>query len=210
VLQRIAQRKASARALPASAAAILKIALVTALFVPLALLAKQHLAGWTLSNVDPQERERQIEWRELQSWCRRFTPPESVFITPFTRSGFRSFSARTPVFDWVDGAAMHWHPAHVGPWLDRFSDTGADLASIARHRAVVFATAQHPLGMPERVDPGSSPLTSAFDRLGEEDFLRLGKKYGARFVVVDGDRRPLAFPLIQEGRYFKLYQLPGR
>ncbi len=51
-------------------------------------------------------------------------------------------------------------------------------------------------------------LAEGYDRLGEHDFPRLARKYGAQYVITAKPGSGLAFPLVFRRRDFALYRLP--
>lgn len=123
-------------------------------------------------------------WLELQNWARGNTPVQSVFLVPPDTYGFRVFSLRSPVTEWLDGGAMHWAPGFEKDWAQRI----ADLRAESPH--------------PEGADLGYSAIN-------EEGFIRLGRKYGASYVV-RGSGAALAFKTLYSNPDFTLYALPAR
>lgn len=58
-------------------------------------------------------------WLAAQTWARQNTPPETVFLTPPSSSGFRSFSQRSIVGDSKDGAAVFYTWEYTKLWQDK-------------------------------------------------------------------------------------------
>lgn len=59
------------------------------------------------------------DWRAVQLWARDNTPVRARFLTPPGENGFRVFSNRSPVVEWLDAAAMHWTPGFEKPWYQK-------------------------------------------------------------------------------------------
>lgn len=121
-------------------------------------------------------------WLELQKWARDNTPVPAVFFVPPDTYGFRVFSLRSPVAEWLDGAAMHWAPGFEKEWAQRMKDLRAE-------------------------SPRSAATGPGYAGLTEEEFIKLGGKYGASYAV----RRaaaPLAFEKVYSNPDFTLYALP--
>lgn len=121
-------------------------------------------------------------WLELQNWARGNTPVQAVFLVPPDTYGFRVFSLRSPVTEWLDGGAMHWAPGFEKDWAQRIADLRAESPR------------------PEGADLGYSAIK-------EEGFIRLGRKYGASYVV-RGSGAALAFKTLYSNPDFTLYALP--
>lgn len=121
-------------------------------------------------------------WLELQRWARENTPAAALFLVPPDTYGFRVFSLRSPVTEWLDGGAMHWAPGFEKDWARRIADLRAESPR------------------PEGADLGYSAIK-------EEGFIRLGRKYGASYVVRRGGTA-LAFKPLYSNPGFTLYALP--
>ena len=121
-------------------------------------------------------------WINLQKWARDNTPVSAVFLVPPDTYGFRVFSLRSPVVEWLDGGAMHWAPGFEKDWAQRIADLRAG-------------------------NPGSPAADLGYSGITEDGFIKLGRKYGASYAA----RRtasPLAFEKIYSNPGFALYALP--
>ena len=121
-------------------------------------------------------------WLELQRWARENTPVQAVFLVPPDTYGFRVFSLRSPVTEWLDGGAMHWAPGFEKDWAQRIADLRAESPR------------------PEGADLGYSAINEA-------GFIRLGRKYGASYAVRRSGAA-LAFKTLYSNPDFTLYALP--
>ncbi|MFA5160762.1 MAG: DUF6798 domain-containing protein [Elusimicrobiales bacterium] len=106
---------------------VLPAALVAVLFVPFML---ERVLYFGLDFKDAGDRA----WIETQLWAKQNTPPETVFLTPPDMRGWRVFSERSPVTEWLDGAAMHWAPGAERIWFsrERDSNSGQDRRLLCR------------------------------------------------------------------------------
>ena len=123
------------------------------------------------------------DWQEVQKWCRLKTPKTALFITPVTRSGFRVYSERGIVGEWYDG---FW-----GPFVSQ------DLSRMWWERMRDFGIHEGNFRDREKI----------YNSLGEEDFVRIGRKYGATLVVTEKPKI-LNFRKVYENTKFLLYALP--
>ena len=184
-------------------------------FSPLLALLRERLAQGTLSNVDPEMRPMVEEWFELQSWCRQHTRSQSRFIVPSDMWSFRIDSERSVFFHWVDGAAIHWDPGYVATWRERLAAVHGDLPAMERQWSVL-AKQRYPTLFEPRPEPlPPSPIETAFDALTAEDFRRLKGSYHLDYLVTKATAPSLPFPVLVQGRYFRLHELnltgsPGR
>ena len=121
-------------------------------------------------------------WLELQNWARENTPVHAVFLVPPDTYGFRVFSLRSPVTEWLDGGAMHWAPGFEKDWAQRIADLRAESPR------------------PEGADLGYSAIKEA-------GFIRLGRKYGASYAVRRSGAA-LSFKTLYSNPDFTLYALP--
>jgi len=121
-------------------------------------------------------------WLELQRWARENTPVQAVFLVPPDTYGFRVFSLRSPVTEWLDGGAMHWAPGFEKDWAQRIADLRAESPR------------------PEGADLGYSAINEA-------GFIRLGRKNGASYAVRRSGAA-LAFKTLYSNPDFTLYALP--
>jgi len=103
--------------LPAMSGNGLKVTVVMAavLFAPFIF---QRLAAGELDYTGTQA----SAWIKTQLWVKENTPAGAVFLTPEDMDGWRVFSERSPVVEWLDGAAMHWAPGAEKVWISRIND----------------------------------------------------------------------------------------
>jgi len=128
--------------------------------------------------------QRERDWHAVQFWAMAHTPERAVFFTPMQLQGFRVFSRRSSVCEWLDGAAMHWAPGFEKNWL-------------ARLRDVYLLTGGKGAG-PQKMDASRRALF----------FRALSGKYGASYVVDEGQDE-LPFPLLYSAGGFRVYKIPN-
>lgn len=154
------------------------LALAAAL-IPYLPLINYRLASRAWSNYG----EDTASWIALQKWARDNTPVTAVFLVPPDTYGFRVFSMRSPVTEWLDGGAMHWAPGFEKDWEQRLADLRA-------------------------ASPAPGGPDQGYSRIPRSGFLELGRKYGAAYVVRRSDA-PIAFKPLYSNRDFTLYALPA-
>lgn len=150
------------------------------MLIPYLPLINYRLASRAWSNYG----EETASWIALQKWARDNTPVPAVFLVPPDTYGFRVFSLRSPVTEWLDGGAMHWAPGFEKDWEQRLADLRA-------------------------ASPAPAGPDQGYSRIPRSGFLTLGCKYGAAYVVRRSDA-PLAFKPLYSNRDFTLYALPGQ
>jgi hypothetical protein len=193
--------------LPPSWRSVISIALLALAFSPLLSLIGTHWKTKSLSNLDSDMERRQEEWTVVQSWCARNTPPDSVFLVDPMMWGFRASSRRSVVFQWVDGAAMHWAPAYAALWRERLADYDGSLEAARKHWADL-GQARWPLFWRSlRPPPPKSALEEAYFRMTPADVCRLRDKYHADYLVTDIAAAPLPLPVLLRGRTFRLHDI---
>lgn len=121
-------------------------------------------------------------WIDLQKWARANTPVSAVFLVPPDTYGFRVFSLRSPVTEWLDAGAMHWAPGFEKDWAGRIADMRTG-------------------------DPRSAGPDLGYSAITEAGFIKLEKKYGAAYVARRASA-PLGFKQAYSNAYFTLYALP--
>lgn len=85
-----------------------------------AVAAALPLVPLAISNVMMHGRtNKDNDWRAVQLWARDNTPVRARFLTPPGENGFRVFSNRSPVVEWLDAAAMHWTPGFEKQWYQK-------------------------------------------------------------------------------------------
>ncbi|MDD4005063.1 MAG: hypothetical protein PHW69_07670 [Elusimicrobiaceae bacterium] len=86
------------------------------------------------------------DWIAAQKWAGQNTSVTARFLTPPGENGFRVFSSRSPVIEWLDAAAMHWTPGFEKQWYEKITALGALLGSPgARVTAPVRAEYMQPV-----------------------------------------------------------------
>lgn len=162
-------------AIPPARAALLALVAVLIPFLP---LINYRLAARAWSNYGAET----ASWIELQKWARDNTPVSAVFLVPPDTYGFRAFSLRSPVTEWLDGGAMHWSPGFEKEWAQRIAGLRAE-------------------------NPGSTAADLGYSGIKEAGFIKLGHKYGAAYAVRRSGA-PLAFKTLYSNPDFTLYALP--
>lgn len=190
--------------------------LLALVFSPFGMLIQIHLAGRTLSNHTIARRQFEREWRGIQLWSYRNTPPDSLFIVPPELGSFRNFSGRSVVFQWIDGSAMHWAPGYSAKWVERLKDFKGNLPAMLDYWAIVPAMLEYwPIAGEERQtsllarshQQVQSPLETIFYTLTEDDFIRLRDKYDADYLLTRVGAPPLSFPVVLQGQFLRLHLL---
>ncbi|MDD4894615.1 MAG: hypothetical protein PHW54_04795 [Candidatus Omnitrophica bacterium] len=152
------------------------------------------------------------DWEELQRWVKANTPVESIFIVPPYRDGFRVFSQRSPVVEWVDGSAMHWAPSFEKEWTKRLRDMEyKEYGAITSLRFTeVETTVSTEEGEKIIVShPRAMYAAYIYASMDEAKLVQLSRKYGAGYVVREDDALE-TFPLIYRNRTFRLYRIADK
>jgi Domain of unknown function (DUF6798) len=130
------------------------------------------------------------QWIALQKWTKENTDAKDVFITPPQMGGFRAFSERSTVLEWLDGAAIHWSSGFDRVWISKIDDyllaAQADIDFFSLH----------------------GPQDIGYERITSSGFLFLSKKYKAKYLVTFS-KCDLDFPRLFENDFFKVYLLKG-
>lgn len=127
------------------------------------------------------------DWTDVRLWAKKATPEDAVFFVPLDESGFRVFSDRSAVVEWLDGSAMHWAPGFETEWSRRIGDLVSAGGESSRD-----------------IDRSS---IEGYYKIREKDFVALGKKYQAGYVITRPDTK-LKFPLLYSNPHFVVYKLP--
>jgi hypothetical protein len=138
--------------------------------LPFAPLPVEHLQhGFEYRNTEVND------WLHIQDWAKANSTAGTVFLTPPDQFGFRVFSERSPVVEWLDASAMHWAPGAEKIWMGRLRDIAA----------VHDATSGHMPAFMQN-DIGYAEITS-------DGYLALCRKYGAKYFITrsDHDMSPL-------------------
>ena len=152
---------------------------LAAIIIPSLPLINYRFSSRSLSNYGAES----ASWLGLQKWARDNTPPAAVFLVPPDTYGFRVFSLRSPVVEWLDAGAMHWAPGFETEWKARIADLRAE-------------------------NPLSSGPDLGYSGIGADGFIRLARKYGASYAV-RRTSEPLPFKELYANPYFTLYALPS-
>ena len=195
------------RPLEAATQRVLSAAVLLLVFSPFLVVLQERFASGTLSDVDGEVQSMSDEWLELQAWCRQHTAVGSRFIVPSDMWSFRADSERNVFFHWVDGAAMHWDPAFVSVFRERLAAVHGDLPAMERQWSLVARQRYPVLFEPVQSRLPRSPVELAFDGLTAETFMRLKESYHLDYLVTAAAVPSLPFPIVREGRYYRLYEL---
>ena len=89
----------------------------------------------------PWSRAQPSDWTDVQRWAKAHTLPQSLFITPPYREGFRLSSGRSPVVEYKDGALGMFSARVATAWWQRLQSLrGWPLAESRRRYAAFTAT----------------------------------------------------------------------
>ena len=174
-------------------------------------IIKYRIASRSLSN---NTKERDTDWRKVQLWAKNNTLIDAVFIAPIDMNGFRVFSERSVFVDWVDGAAMHWVKGFEYSWANRLTKVGISQALMNEKAGYITCLGDSTSWLLPRLlygkqlgDSKSSFLPRMlYMRMGEEDFRRIKKEFGARYVI-QYSIRPLSFKVVYENPTFRVYNI---
>jgi hypothetical protein len=156
------------------AGALLALAAVIIPYLP---LINYRVSSRSLSNYGADSRD----WVEMQRWAAANTPENAKFFVPPDTYGFRVFSLRSPVVEWLDCSAMHWAPGFEKGWEARLADLRA-----------------------ASPNPGAPDL--GYSEIPPGGFAALGRKYGAAYVVRRASA-PFPFKSLHANPSFTLYNL---
>ena len=106
---------------------------------------------------------------EIAAWAKESTSIEDIFLIDPNWSEFRVLSQRPVFVTWKDGSAMLWERSYVEEWADRIDALGYS----------IYETKEL-----EKTPGDISVLSRRYNRLRDEDVLRLEKNYGIRYWVV--------------------------
>jgi len=136
-------------------------------------------------------------WVDVQLWAREHTPPETCFITPphiFSNyvPGWRVFSERPTTATLTELMEMPFNPEYLDDWVADFEQVAP--GAIARFD---YST------------PLAQAVTAeAYYSLTEADIIRVARRYGASYLVVEKPHR-YDFPIAYENEGFLVYDLRG-
>lgn len=182
------------------------LGLLVVIFLPILWLLGLRTGG--LSNINTESQQTEQEWMELMDWCGRSTPADSLFLINPDTAGFRALARRSVVFEWVDGAALHWMPAYATVWQERFRDMHGSPERLGAQWQRV-SEAWHPVlwspGRRQNLKDLSLTLGGMYDTFGDADFKGILKKHAADYIITRVEAPRLSFRLLREGPNFRLY-----
>lgn len=128
------------------------------------------------------------DWQSAQSWAKRNTKIEDVFIVPPTRnSGFRVGSERSIYGEWFDGGLIHFNEKFATEWLRRMSMLGY------------------------RSGDEHGELEQRFYELGEKDFVRIAEDaqdgISRTIYLVVKKEAFLSFPKVYENDSYAVFRI---
>jgi len=127
-------------------------------------------------------------WKDVQQWVKNNSTLKDIFITPPYIGGFRIFSERSPVVEWIDGTQMAQDSNFSLTWWNRMKDFGYPLIYLYRFKNWLGKFLFYNL------------------RLREKDFLKIAQKYNASYLVTEKDMN-LNFKKVYENEFFRVYSL---
>ncbi|HLC56878.1 MAG TPA: DUF6798 domain-containing protein [Candidatus Nanoarchaeia archaeon] len=137
-------------------------------------------------NIEYPGDKQSDEFQDISYWAEKNTDKDSLFITPPLYTGFNAFSKRSNLIDWKTAGNFLYNPSLVKTAIERIKDVCK--TKDFKVDAVIFI---------EKCDEG-------YNKLNEDDFLVLKRKYGVDYIVVE---KEMNFRLLYENKKFKLYAL---
>lgn len=128
-------------------------------------------------------------WIDVQLWAKANTSKEDLFITPVYLKGFRFYSERGIVGNWKDGTLAIYDPVFAKDWLERMEN----FKFLGRIKE--YGYHQIPVGSKED-----------FLSLQETDILKIAKKYGAKYIIMEKER-DLNFREKYSNDSFRVYEI---
>jgi hypothetical protein len=134
-------------------------------------------------------------WEDAQIWARDNTPLDTLFITPpqiwwLYQSDWRVFSERSTVATLSELLEAAFVPDYLAYWTPRFEAVAP--GALAQMRGDLFEN--------HRI------TAQAFYGLTASDFQRIGRRFGAHYLVVD-TAHSYALPLVYENQGYRIYSL---
>ncbi len=145
--------------------------------MPLLPVANYRLRNGQWGNYPPET----SDWVGLQLWARANTQRNALFLVPPGTYGFRVFSLRSPVVEWLDCSAMHWAPGFEKDWARRMTDMNGP--------------------------GGGDGRDLGYGRLDERALASLAAKYGAGYAVRRAADAQLRLPEVYANASFTVYAL---
>ncbi len=150
------------------------------------LIAVRFVFGFAYFGYDRAPDDEYIQFSRL---VKQRTPRDAVFITPPYRGGFQITAERAEV---VNFKCTPMFEDGLLEWKRRLND----LAGATDLRCTGW-------------EHCASALAGGYQKLQQEDFLRLARKYGAQYVVfLSHGERHLHWPEVVRLHEFTLYQVP--
>lgn len=163
------------------------------LFLATVIALHYFVSNGIIANANPEQHERLIAWRDLQLWARSSTPKGSIFINPFDSEGFETLSERTALLSAAElGSLSLYVPDSFFDEISRAKDYGVDVLELPSYVSGRWAV--------------SKLMAEKYKLFMEKDFVRLGTKYGASYVIVDAEKS-LSFPKVYNNKRFAVYQM---
>ena len=131
------------------------------------------------------------DWEDIQQWARQQTNKDDIFITPPYLSGFRMYSLRPVVGEWLDVNTAVLDIAYAGEIWERMTDL-CD--------SEIFSHCDGEYGF-----TCSTFCGLQYNKLDEGDFSRIAGKYNASYVVVEKPKA-LSLALAYENEGFRIYK----
>ena len=135
-------------------------------------------------------------WVETQKWAKENTPQDAMFITPPDQywhyvPDWRVFSERGTIATIPEFEVLHLNPEYMPGFVERFEDVapGAIQKFNGDFRITVEVTRE------------------AFASLSDRDFIRIGEKYHAQYLVLPLSHK-VSFTPIYTNSEFAIYYLP--
>ncbi|MFA6584064.1 MAG: DUF6798 domain-containing protein [Elusimicrobiaceae bacterium] len=128
------------------------------------------------------------DWKEIQLWAEHNTPKNAVFLTPPAQNGFRVFSKRSPVVEWIDGAAMHWANGFERHWYGEVMGVELLLADPSA-----------------RQTPGTSKYY--YQPVSAASILKTARITRADYIVTLSEMRGFEMPALHRNATFAIYKL---
>lgn len=144
-----------------------------------------HLGRIVLQRLDdrrpPADRKLDdtADWQAACAWVRKETPPDAVFITPRENSTFKWYADRSEVLNQKD---IPQDSAGIVEWQARFDALYPEIVT------------------------EEGPKRKTVDQLPESEILRLAKKYGAGYLIVE-NYVPLQFPVLYKNKTYSVFKL---
>lgn len=135
------------------------------------------------------ESDRYVDWLAVCDWARNNSPTEALWFTPRHQQTFKWYAQRAEVVNWKD---VPQDNQSARRWYQRVVD--CDLP---------------------RIQSKSNPQEYLIQEWSSEQLLKLAKKYGFRWILVDRriQERPLLqfeimYPIETQNRSFAIFRIP--